>query len=76
MLKSKEKETRKDTEKRKRRERQPSNHLIVSQTEYICIDNEDAPDRSRSLALFAKRKVIYRLSPVKVLAWSEMKKGF
>lgn len=55
MLKSKEKETSKDTEKKERRERQPSNHLIASQTEYICIANDDVPIRNHSLALFAER---------------------
>lgn len=41
MLKSKEKETSKDTGKKESRERQLSNHLIVSQTEYICIVNDN-----------------------------------
>lgn len=41
MLKSKEKETSKDKGKKERRERQLSNHLIVSQTEYICIVNDN-----------------------------------
>lgn len=54
MLKSKEKETSKDTEKKERRERQPSNHLIASQTEYICIDN-DGGAHSESLARSVRR---------------------
>lgn len=40
MLKSKEKD--KDKEKKESRERQLSNHLIVSKMEYICIINNDA----------------------------------
>lgn len=52
------KKTSKDKEKKERRERQLSNHLIVSKMEYICIINNNVLYPPFYLFLFSEHSVI------------------